>query len=709
MARLSNEQLIAAAKKCIQASTEATSEDRQEALIDLAYRGGDQWPKEVLTSRGRQRPTLTINKTDAFVNQITNTYKLNRPGIQVSPVDSQGDIKTAEVVAGLLRHIFYVSPGEIATDLAFDYAVTIGWGYYRLLTDYLDEQSFDQDIQFAAIPNPFSVYYDPYSTMIDGSDARECVITTRMAREEFDRQYPDKMSGEFDMATGDEWIGDRDIQLAEYYYCEETEDTLVETPDGLVFRSELSREDRASLVILRQRKLMRRRVKWCKLTSFAVLERRDIPGAQIPVFPIYGQRLLIHGHWRNFGLVRWLRDPQRMLNYWESAKTEILGQMPKSKWIGAAGQFAGFESSWANANVSNEAYLEYNVRDEDGNQVGPPQRLFPDAPPQGFVEASLHAAQHMKEVTGIYDASLGSRSNETSGKAIQERAHQSNTGNFHYFDHAQKSFARAQKVALSWIPTIYDAPRVVRILGEDSAPKLVAINGAQTPGGGVQSVLHDLTVGKYDVLLSTGPSYQSRRQEAAAVMTELTRSAPKIFDVAGDLIVQNLDTPGSQAIAKRIRASLPPELQADDEDATPEQRLQQATSQLQQLQAQLQQINAYAQQAEQEAQQLTKENEKLRVGEAQKARELDLKMEQLKLDANIEAQKLALQEAELQLRAREQQIPEQRFQAELQRIEAQTGEQLRALSIALQALAPSIQQISPALPGQENLGVEAAP
>lgn len=682
---MTDDELLNQARQCVLVNEGATREDREEARIDLGYKAGQQWNELALSSRGQERVTLTINKIPSFTSQVVNRYRQNRPGIAVSPVDSQGDPKTAQVIAGMLRNIYYVSNGDTAQDIAFESAVDIGWGYFRLLTDYEDSRSFNQEVKFGILPNPFAVYFDPLSVELDGSDAAQCAIVDVLTRDAFERKYPDGApGGSFTGETSVPRLYDQPIvEIAEYFYLDMVPDRLLLLNDGaILLRSEVPRGMMSALSdqIVGERPTERRIVRWCKLTNAEVLEQGVWPGQYIPVVPVYGHRIRVQDRWRCFGMIRWLRDPQTMLNYWESTKTEMLAQMPKSKWIGAEGQFEGHEDQWRNAHLSNYAYLEYKSRTDDGMGLPAPQRQFPDPPPQGFIEASLHSAQHMKEISGIYDASLGNRSNETSGIAIEQRQAQGDIANFHFFDNAMKSLRHAQRIILDVLPVIYDAPRMARVLGEDRSTQLVPVNQRQVQGG-IPAVLNDLTVGKYDVILSAGPSFQTRRQEAATRIDGLLKSWPALSEIAGDYLLQNLDWPDADAIATRWRQAKGLESPEQGEMA-PEEQLQRLQQQMSAMQKQMQALNAYAQQCEAEQQRLAAELAEAQAAHELKEREVSIKEEQVRLDAQIEAQKLALQEQELALRAREmgQSLPEQEG---FQLVIAGLQEQIAALAAGL--------------------------
>lgn len=548
--------------------SEAESTNRVEGLDDLKFRYGDQWPAEVQNSRTLQeRPCLTINEVDAFIRQVENQQRQQRPRIKVHAVDNFADPKIAKVLSGLTRHIEVNSDADNAYDLAFSFACTIGWGYIRMRTDYIREDSFDQDIYIDQVENPFTVYFDPHSRLPDGSDAEKCLITDLMKKDAFERMYPGRQTSGFtELAAGDmltDWVTQDDIRIAEYYYIERVKAKLVMLSNkSVLWADQLPKGNllqQAGVQIVGERDSLRSKIKWCKQTAFEILEEKEIPGRYIPVIPVYGNSYILNGRKIRFGLVRFAKDPQRMVNFWQTAVTESLALAPKAKWLLAAGQDEGFENEFAQANISSRASLHYLPR-VDGAEVPPPQRIAPEPPPPGFIEASMMASQNLSRVLGIYDPGVTQSRLHKSDKTINAEDQQTDQSNFHVYDNLTRSIAQVGRIILDWAPIVYDTQRVVRIIGEDGRPSMEIVNEKKMDEfGAIQTILNDITVGEYDVVMDTGPGYDSKRQEAVTIFTEMlsTPLGEKIAQVADDVIVRNLDVPGADVIADRLAAANP--------------------------------------------------------------------------------------------------------------------------------------------------------
>jgi hypothetical protein len=576
-------------------SNEADTENRQKGLDDLKFSSGDQWPIEVQNSRHLEaRPCLTINKLDAYVRQIVNQMRQSRPRMRAHSMNSEANAKVADIITGIFKHIEVNSDADTAYDTAGEYAVRIGWGYWRVITDYVREDSFDQEIFIRPIDNPFSVYFDPNSIQPDGSDAEKVLITTLMSKDDFRLQYPGADDGgDFNQrGTGDfdpDWVQKEDIRVAEYFYCERKKTKLLLLSDGTkVYKDEAPSPEilaAAGIMVVGERDTMRKQIKWCKLTGLEILEERDWSGRYIPVVPVYGQQLTVEDKRKKYGLVRNAKDAQRMYNYWQTSLTESIALAPKAKWLLAEGQDEGHENEWAQANIKSMPVLRYKQTDINGKEAPAPQRLQPEPPPAGVIAAAMSIDKDLQSVVGIFDPSQLPQGN-MSGKAIRGQQMQQDMTNFHYYDNLVRSMKHTGRIILDLIPKIYDRERVLRIIGYDGKPEMVTLNQRTQDEMGVEKVLNDVTVGEYDVYMDTGPGYQSKRQEAVEAMMPMISTNQELFNLAGDLVFRNMDFPGAEVIADRLAANNPL-AQIDEKSEIPPQiqmKLMQAEKQIADMQ-----------------------------------------------------------------------------------------------------------------------------
>jgi len=616
--------------QCVQAE----SANRQLAKDDIEFVLGDQWPQDIKNERREDgRPCLVINRMAQVVNQITNDQRQNKPSIKVSPVDDKADIQTAKVRQGLIRHIEYDSNADIAYANAFEFAVMGGFGYLRVITEYCDPTSFKQEAKIVQIKNPFSAYLDPLSKLPDGSDAEFGFVFDDLSKKQYDLTYPkSKLAGQDGLLSiGDQapvWLPGGSVRIAEYFYKKYVPDTLLLLSTGEeVLKSkvdEIGLPDGVTIEDQRETKIPK--IAWIKLNGAEILEKTTFPGKYIPIIPCYGKDIYIDGKRILKGITRDAKDPARMYNFMASAEAEAIALAPKAPFIADPKQIEGFENIWKTANRKNNSYLPYNMI--VGNQVvPPPQRASSDISTQAITNARMLASDDLKASTGVFDAALGNQSNETSGVAIQRRTAQSNTSNFHFIDNLNKSIRHTGRILNDIIPYVYDTEQTARILGDEGDERVVHLNRPFEENG--KQVMYDMSVGKYDVTIDTGPSFQTKRQEAVSSMLEMARAAPQIMQAAPDIIAKNMDWPGAQEIAERLKKTLPPGL-ADDKnskDIPP------------QIQAQMQQMSQMVEALTKQLNQLNQEKEQKLVELQSKERiefkklEVELEIERAKLSA----------------------------------------------------------------------------
>ena len=608
---------MATMRQRLQMAQAAYSDSREDELDDLRFMAGSpdnqwQWPADVLATRGsvqgqtiNARPCLTINKLPQHVRQVTNEQRQNRPSGKVIPVDDNADVEVAEIFSGIVRHIEYMSDADVAYDTACDNQVTYGEGYIRLLTEYCNEETFDQDIKIGRVRNAFSVYMDPTIQDPCGADAEWCFVTEDILKTDYERMFPDAtpISTLYSQGVGDQgissWLQEDTIRIAEYFYKTYTRDTLHLYPDNQTAFAGTPRDKQLARVFgkpIRTRDVDRTKVMWMKTNGFDVLDEREWPGKWIPVVRVVGNEWEVDGQIHISGLVRNAKDAQRMYNYWTSQEAEMLALAPKAPFIGYGGQFEGYEQQWKTANTTNWPYLEVNpdVTDGAGNVLPLPQRAPPPLPQTGLIQAKMGAADDIKGTTGQYDASLGMQGNERSAKAITAREKQGDVGTYHYVDNLARAIRHITRQIVDLIPKIYDTQRVARIIGVDGEVSMVKFNPSQPEPvkevrdpmtGAMIEKIYNPGVGTYDVMVTTGPGYMTKRQEALDAMSQILQTNPQLWTVAGDLFIKNMDWPGAQEMAQRFKKILDPKVLSEG-DQSPE--MMQAQ---QQIEAMTQELN----------------------------------------------------------------------------------------------------------------------
>lgn len=599
-----NSEVAAKAMDCVDISIEADGANRAAMLEDLLFSHGDQWPAAEAMQRQLQgRPMIKVNLTDAFIRQVANNIRQQRPRIRVHPVDGGADIAIAKTIEGLFRHIEVKSNADLAYDIAVDNQIRMGLGYIRITADYITERSFDQDLYIKPIANPFSVYFDPSSEAPDGTDAQWCVIVDRIRKEEFKKKYP--WATDQDFTTSGEgtnqaaWSTKEETMIAEYWRVEMTPDTLFKLANGqTLFKSDAPEGTKTGdylgdSIIIDMRPSMKRVIRWSKVTKTQELESREWAGRYIPIVPVYGASMIANGKVVRYGMTRQLKDPQRMYNFWKTQETEFVALAPKAPWLIVEGQIEDHESEWATANVKNHSTLTYKpVLDEAGNPTPPPQRIAPTPVPAASINAAQSVADDLKSVAGMFNPALGAQGNETSGDMVMRRQQQSDMSNYHFYDNLTRSISAVGVILLDLSKTYYSGQRVIRIIGADGNPDTITINEQRA-----DEIINDISVGEYDVVMETGPGYNTKRQEASIAMMAMMQHMPQLGQVAGDLIVGQMDWPGAQELAERLKMINPI---AQQQDKIPENIDPKAKSAIAGLMGQLNKAQQELQQLQQE-------------------------------------------------------------------------------------------------------------
>lgn len=576
---------------------DAEADNRNEALDDLKFaRLGEQWPDDVIQKRKLEgRPCMTYNRMPTFIRKVVNDGRQNKPSIKVHPCDDSADTQTAEIINGIIRNIENSSNSEVAYDTALDFAASCGIGYLRVDVQYSHDDAFDLDIFIERISNPFTIYGDYRATSADSSDWNMAFVVDAIEEKEYKKRYGEKAKVSFDsdayIGMPDEWRDGDKVIVAEYWVRKETQNEIAKLSDGRIVDVEWLNAEvdglkgttnkdalaRYNVRVVSTRKAKSYEVCQYIMSGAEILEENDWAGKYIPIIPVYGEELNIEGKRHFRSLIRDAKDAQRNFNYWRTTTTEMVALAPKAPFIGAVGQFDTDADKWAAANAENAAYIEYDIVPG----APPPMRQGFAGVPAGALQEALNAADDMKSIIGIYDASLGARSNETSGRAINARRAESEVSTYHFIDNQARAIKHTGRIILDLIPHIYNKKRIVRVMGEDKKTQTVPVNQPQQQPDGTSQV-YDLTVGKYDLTVNVGLGFQTKREEAAYGMTELVRSYPMAAPIIAPHLAEAQDWPGADKIAEELRMLSPQAQQGNPQ-------VQQAEQAIQQLQAQLQQ------------------------------------------------------------------------------------------------------------------------
>lgn len=578
-----DDKIIQEAKERFDRCVDWESMARERFLEDIRFANGDsdngyQWPNDTRKNRdAEKRPVLTVNKTRQYNLNIINDGKQNKPTVKIRPAGKEASFDGAQVMEGLVRYIEYKSNAQAIYDKASEFQVQGGVGYWRVTTEYADNESFDQDIVIKKIKDPLMVYIDPDANEPDKRDMRFAFVFDDMARDRFNAEYPHliNMIGTSPVAMGTDWIDKDHVKVCEYYRVSMYKDKLYlitnpETGEAKTLPGKgVSKEIIKALMedpTTKVRDIEVKKVEWFKIAGDQIIDKKIWAGTTIPIVQVLGEETIIEGKLDRKGHTRALKDPQRIYNYWTSSAVEFVALQSKSPFVGAAQAIEGYETYWRTANTVNHSILPYNHVDDNGTEIPPPQRQAPPTMAPAYLQGMQIAAEEMRMASGQYQEDMGEQSNAISGKAITARQRQGDNATYHFIDNLGIAIRYTGAIIIELIPKIYDTARIVKILSEDGTPTDIRIdpNAAQEIAQQQQATLDKVSLifnpnfAKYSVEADIGPAYATKRQEAFTAFTQIIAQSPQLMQVAGDLMFQAADFPMADELAKRLKKMVPP-------------------------------------------------------------------------------------------------------------------------------------------------------
>lgn len=576
---LSTDEKTSIVEECrdrIEQSYETDRSNREEAATDLAFLAGDQWPEVVKEQRNKQkRPMLTINRLPQFVRQITNDIRQAELSIKVVP-EEDDDIILAKIFDELIQNIQYQSSAKHVFSIASEHQASCGIGHFRIVTEYSKTNAFNQEIRIKLINNPLSVYWDPGAVEPDRSDAMWCCVTEMLPLKTFKTRFPKAGTDEMPVPSDGSgsrifWRTDDTVRVCEYWrkvpYTKRM--ALLESGETIDI-TKMGEAEAGQLPIVRTRDQECYKVEHFLVSGADVLEGpHEWAGQYIPIVPVIGGEFPLESKTYRYSSIRFARDPQQLYNFYRTATAEAIALQPKAPFTATAKMIGPFKAMWDQANVNHSPYLLYQP-DPDAPGAKP-EREPPPAFPAALVNEAQFAAEDMKGTTGIYDAALGAKSNETSGVAIGRRQIEADTANYHFIDNLQRSLEYTGRILVDLIPKIYDNERVMRLKGNAmQADQQVSINKVVMGIDGMPVIINDLSAADFDVRVTIGKSYTTKRAESAAQMLELMRNMPPEAQLAlGYLAVKNLDLVDLDEAKKIFKNLVPPQLMQDPDNPAP--------------------------------------------------------------------------------------------------------------------------------------------
>ena len=563
--------------------------------------GHGQWDEDVERRRkAKNKPVLTFDRLQAFIAQVVNNRLMNETEIRVFP-DKAGTKEIAQLREGLIRAIYKNSYADFARDEAQKYQVIGGQGAFCLSIDYVSDEVFEQEIRVKHVADPYSIVLDDMSTEPTGGDAQWGFVDDDISRETYEKRWPWAATTSFNTAfqetTKIPWFSEDSVRVTSYWrmvteghkylalFQDGTTHDVTDMDDFEFFPFVAMREDGSPYV----RKVPNRFAQMYLCSGNEILEGPyDYPLSSLPIYRVPGWEVSDGEKLHRWGLTRKMKDPLRLHNYARSVQAEQLVATPRNKYLTTQAAVKGYETKWRNAASSDDPFLFYQDGEVAPTHVPPPP-LDPN-----LIAAAEQTMQDLRDISNIHEASLGAPSNEVSKVAIQQRQSVSDVGTFIYQDRLRMADERCAKNINELIPYVYDTQRIVTIYGDDNKPVMQKLNDPTDPNS-------DITLGKYGLTVTVGPSTVTKRQLAAEQMTSFMNAIGPEAEKYLDLLVDAQDWPQTGEWKRRAQLSLPDGYIPEDELTPEQQQARQESQQVQQMAKQLEKANAEAELAKKTA------------------------------------------------------------------------------------------------------------
>lgn len=518
-----NEALLKRIRQRYSYGMERWKRNRDEGQKNMRYVAGDPWDDEDKQAR-KGRPTVECDELNQYVNQVVNTARQNPRGIKIDPAGSDATEALAEYRENRIRAIEYACNASQVYICGLQGAVERNIGYWRVTRGYVSDDSDQQEILILPVQNPDLILCDPDYKELDGSDMKWAFELDKMPIDDFEREYPDAEKRSFAASDfgedSDLWYDGKSILLASYWEVEIGEKEVGDS----------------------KRKVKSRTIRQYITNGVEILKKGAVqPGPYIPIVPVFGKEL-----WVNYeegggdservliSLVSLARDAQKALAYVMSSMLENCGQIPKSSFIGAVGQFETAKAAWDTLNQQYHPYLQYDMMvDAANNPIPAPQRtpLEPDF--QAYSTGADICRRAIQAAMGISPLpTAAQRQNQKSGTALSKIQSEQAVGSYHLVDSYDRAIKLTGRIINHWLPEVDLGETNVPVRLADGKHKLVKINsdGPVTTDDTDQTYHFPIADdnGRYQVTISSGPSHESQREEGSEFVDTLLESLPNM-------------------------------------------------------------------------------------------------------------------------------------------------------------------------------------
>jgi hypothetical protein len=559
-------------KECLKLLGEAQENETDnremsmEADLFLNKRDG-QWEPQVLNTF-KNRPKYTFDECNPIVDGIVGEIRSRDFGITISPAGGQASKEVAKVLEGMVRTIQRIS--KPSADHIFNTAarVMVGTGFdaWRVINEYRDDDSFNQDLMIQHIPNAQQcVWFDPNAVLQDMSDSEFAWCLTSLTGRVYDKKYPkgSRMSVEQGIRSqAYPYKKPEEIIIGECLYKKTKYRTLVQMSNGDVY---VENEDFQQIVD--ELKAADITVNKTRKRPYDIVYQRHFDGSDwltdeketvfcyVPIVPVFGNFRITENKIIYWGIVEKLMDPQRVINYSESRKIEEGALAPKGKvWMSKEqAKSDSVKRTLSTLNTNNDPVQFYDYVEGQN----PPSYVGSPASNPSLIETTQTAQNFVQRTSGTYDEDRGTAPPRRSGIAIEKLQVKSDSPKSKWFESLEIAIAHTCDIIVKAIPKVYDTMQTITLTGKDGTLDVTTlykpVRDAQT---GKIVYLNDLSQGKYSVACKSGPAFQTKQAETVAAITDYAQIDPTVLQLGGDLLLNNINSPGIDVLAARKRRQM---------------------------------------------------------------------------------------------------------------------------------------------------------
>lgn len=460
------------------------------AYRDLRAYSGDNWSQQEKSALLRQkRMIVELNKIRRIINLYSGYERENRTSTVVSPVEN-ADQETADQLSEIMMYVYAKTEAEYVFSEAFEHSLKTGMSIIGMYIDYTHDK-VNGDLKFYW--KPFNaLILDPYFTKRDLSDCDQAATRDLLGRDYIKALLPSVDPEVIENIPAG--IRDNKYQYLGLYqsyqsmylaknlltydqYWErvsERREFVVDKETGETQEWDGSDQEKQELKgMLRENpqfELINGYKKTVKLNILVgdqlLYEGPDPVGIDDYPFDVqlcYHEPLIDSFDLKIQGLVRSVRDAQRIYNRRHSQIIDIMESVINTGWIHKNGSVVDPDMLFQSGQGRNIVVNSDSDVNADIRQINPPQI------PQGYLAYQEVMDQNIMEIPGGSEEILGLSSAgdvQVSGKLAEVRASnglKGNRGLFDNWEHTQKLFGNK---VLKAIQVNFTPGKVQRIINK---------------------------------------------------------------------------------------------------------------------------------------------------------------------------------------------------------------------------------------------------